>query len=118
MFITDREFFSAPDATEVIQDHLESFFDIVYAKDGRLWRFNVGPEGAIRVFIESNTSTPRIPAITEDQWAFHEQQFRRDTLDGPLNFYRVNLNGERETDDASECNIYSISVGLSFLTTE
>ncbi|KAJ3504494.1 hypothetical protein NMY22_g17904 [Coprinellus aureogranulatus] len=93
------EFFNAPDATHVIQDHLKGFFDILYAKDGRLNKFNMGPEGAIRVFIESNTSTPRIPAITKDQWRFHKEQFRRDTLNGPLNYYRINLNGETRQDD-------------------
>ncbi|KAJ3525090.1 hypothetical protein NMY22_g10721 [Coprinellus aureogranulatus] len=93
------EFFTAPDATQVIQNNLSGFFDILYAKDGRVWKFSMGPEGSIRVFIESGTSTPRIPAITEDQWEFHEEQFRRDTLDGPLNYYRVNLNGEARQDD-------------------
>ncbi|TEB37997.1 alpha/beta-hydrolase [Coprinellus micaceus] len=94
-----REFFSAPDAPKVIANHLEAFFNELYAKDGRLWRFNMGPTGAIRVWIESDTSTPRITSYADDQWKFHEQIFRKYTLDGPLNFYRVNLNGDQKEDD-------------------
>ncbi|KAJ3540314.1 hypothetical protein NMY22_g4343 [Coprinellus aureogranulatus] len=93
------EFFTAPDAPEVIQDHLESFFDLAYARDGRLWRFNMAPTGAFRIFIESDTHTRRITAITKDQWEFHEQQFGKFSLDQPLNYYRINLNGDAQRDD-------------------
>lgn len=97
-----REFFSAPDAPKVIGNHLQAFFDELYVKDGRLWKFNMGPTGAIRVWIESDTSSPRITSYTDDQWKFHEQTFRKYTLDGPLNFYRVNLNGDQKEDDKRE----------------
>ncbi|KAJ3539372.1 hypothetical protein NMY22_g4767 [Coprinellus aureogranulatus] len=93
------EFFTAPDAPEVIQNHLDSWFDLLYARDGRLWRFNMAPTGAFRIFLESGSRSPRITAITDSQWAFHEDQFGRYTLDGPLNYYRISLNGETKKDD-------------------
>lgn len=62
----------------------------------------MGPTGAIRVWVESDTTTPRITSYTDDQWKFHEQTFRKYTLDGPLNFYRVNLNGDQKEDDKRE----------------
>ena len=65
----------------------------------------MGPTGAIRVWVESDTSTPRITSYTDDQWKFHEQTFRKYTLDGPLNFYRVNLNGEQKEDDDREFSV-------------
>ncbi|KAJ3541470.1 hypothetical protein NMY22_g3873 [Coprinellus aureogranulatus] len=93
------EFFTAPDAPKVIQDHFKSFLDLGYTKDGRLWKFNMAPTGAFRIFVESNSSTPRIPGITEDQWKYHEEQFGKYRLDGPLNYYRINLDGETKKDD-------------------
>ncbi|KAJ3539373.1 hypothetical protein NMY22_g4766 [Coprinellus aureogranulatus] len=93
------EFFTAPDGPQVLQDHIESFLDLGYARDARLWRFNFAPTGAIRIFVESDTRTPRITAITEDQWEFHHEQFSKFTLDQPLNYYRINLNGEAQRDD-------------------
>ncbi|KAJ3531605.1 hypothetical protein NMY22_g8088 [Coprinellus aureogranulatus] len=108
------EFLTAPDAPGVIQDHLESFFDLAYARDGRLWRFNMAPTGAFRIFIESDTHTRRITAITKDQWEFHEQQFGKFTLDQPLNYYRINLNGDAQRDDTVPIENYTINKPVFF----
>jgi hypothetical protein len=97
-----REFFSAPDGPDVINNHIESYNDLFYAQDGRLWRFNMCPEGAMRIFVESDSRTPRLPSITKDQWKYRNQVFAKFGLDGPLNYYRVNLNGETTEDDKSE----------------
>ncbi|KAJ3519992.1 hypothetical protein NMY22_g12946 [Coprinellus aureogranulatus] len=67
------EFFMAADGAQVIQAHLENFFDLLHSKDGRVWEFNLCPQGAARIFLESNTRTPRIAVMSEDQWKFHQE---------------------------------------------
>ena len=100
--LINREFFTAPDGPDVLKNHIESFNDIFYAQNGRIWRFNMCPEGAIRIFVESNSRAPRLPSITEDQWKHRNRVFGKFGFDGPLNYYRINLNGETTEDDKSE----------------
>ena len=96
-----RKFFTAPDAQTVIESHQESFAGLVYAKDARLLRFNAGPQGSLRAFIESDTRTPRLPIFTKDQMTRGEKEFGVHGFDGPMNYYRVNLNEEAAEDDKS-----------------
>lgn len=84
-----------------MKKHPESFNDIFYPKDGRIWMFNQAPQGAIRIFLESDSRTPRLPAILKEQWAYRNQAFEKYGYDGPLNYYRINLNGETTEDDKS-----------------
>lgn len=83
------EFFTAPDALSVIKKHPQSFYDLLYAKDARVWRYNICPVGAARVFVESDTRTPRVSFIDDELWQVYKEEFERDALDGPLNFYRA-----------------------------
>lgn len=83
------EFFTAPDALSTINSHAESFYDLIYAKDARVWRYNLCPVGAARVFVESDTRTPRVSFIDDELWKMYKEEFERDGLDGPLNFYRA-----------------------------
>ncbi|KAJ3535322.1 hypothetical protein NMY22_g6542 [Coprinellus aureogranulatus] len=108
------EFFTAPDAPEVIQRNLGSWFDLLYARDGRLWRFNMAPTGAFRIFLESGSRSPRITATVEPALS-HTDQFGRYTLDGPLNYYRISLNGEtKEDDDTIPLESYTVTKPVFF----
>ncbi|KAJ3521296.1 hypothetical protein NMY22_g12375 [Coprinellus aureogranulatus] len=93
------EFFSAPDGPAVMANHTESFNDVFYPKDGRIWLFNQGPQGAIRIFLESDSRTPRVQGITKEQWAYRNKVFGKYGYEGPVNYYKTNLNGETTEDD-------------------
>ncbi|KAJ3518285.1 hypothetical protein NMY22_g13759 [Coprinellus aureogranulatus] len=97
--IFNREFLSSPDGPEVIRDHLRSFFDVWYARDGRVQKFNMGPTGAMRIFLESNSSTPRGSFMSDEQLEFHAQQFGEGSFNGPVNFYKITFNGLTRADD-------------------
>lgn len=102
MLSLNREFLSSSDGPEVIKNHFRSFYDLWYARDGRLQKFNMGPTGAMRIFIESNSSAIRGDFIAEDQFKYHEEQFSQGTWDPPVNFYRITFNGMTREDDESE----------------
>ncbi|KAJ2920520.1 hypothetical protein H1R20_g16575, partial [Candolleomyces eurysporus] len=94
------EFFASPDAAETIPKHIESFWDLLQAKDTRLWRHNMCPPGATRVFVESDTRTPRDPALAQVQ-KIHDKEFAKGGFRGPLNYYRVAISAE-ELEDAKK----------------
>lgn len=109
------EFLSAPDGPDVIKDHFKSFYDLWYAKDGRLQKFNMGPTGAMRIFIESNSSAIRGDFISEEQSQYHEEQFGRNSWDPPVNFYRITFNGlTREDDEKIPLDTYTIQKPVFF----
>jgi len=92
------EFFASPDAGEVIIEHIDSFIDLTHAKDARLWKYNLGPTGAFRVFLESDTRTPRGDYLSEEFVKIYKESFLKHGLQGPTNYYRTAIhNGQ---DDA------------------
>ncbi|TEB39022.1 alpha/beta-hydrolase [Coprinellus micaceus] len=97
------KFFTAPDATNVIKEHIESFYDLLYAKDARLWRFNLSPAGATRIFIEADARAPRVSFANEsdEMWTFYRQQFEKNGFEGPLNYYKV-ASSEIDSEDAKK----------------
>ncbi|TEB39023.1 alpha/beta-hydrolase [Coprinellus micaceus] len=91
------EFYTSPDAEEVVNKHLDSNWDICYAADPRLWRYVVCPVGAVRVWLESDSRTPRATFVGEIP-RIYEEAFKKNGLHSPLNYYRIAVNGESGED--------------------
>ncbi|RXW19532.1 hypothetical protein EST38_g6344 [Candolleomyces aberdarensis] len=91
------EFFASPDAGEVILKHTESFWDILYTKDTRTWLYNMCPPGAIRVFIETDSRTPRDPAM-DQLHRIYDKEFAKAGFGGPLNYYKIAVSAEELED--------------------
>ncbi|KAJ3548330.1 hypothetical protein NMY22_g1299 [Coprinellus aureogranulatus] len=91
------EFYTSPDAEEVVLKHLDSNWDICYAADPRIWRYVVCPTGAVRVWLESDSRTPRATFVGEIP-KIYEQAFKRNGFHSALNYYRIAVNGENGED--------------------
>ncbi|TFK30773.1 alpha/beta-hydrolase [Coprinopsis marcescibilis] len=83
------EFFSAPEAPEIIKKHIDSFFDLLWAKDGRVWRYNLGPTGSLQNFLESDSRTPRVEAISTEDYAESQKRLVEQGFEAPLCYYKA-----------------------------
>ncbi|RXW14553.1 hypothetical protein EST38_g11300 [Candolleomyces aberdarensis] len=99
--------FAAPDGAEIIEKHIESFWDLVHPKDPRIWKYNTCPPGAARVFCQSDTRTPRDPAHQELQ-PVYEKEFSKGGWVGPLSYYKVALDGDAEDSKKIPLENYTI----------
>ncbi|KAF6766530.1 Alpha/Beta hydrolase protein [Ephemerocybe angulata] len=86
-------FFSAPDANEVVKGHLESFWDVLHARDPRVWKYTMCPTGGLRTFLESDSRTPRGSYVPEDLSRIHKEKFQEHGFAGALNYYKIMVNG-------------------------
>lgn len=100
--VSDREFFTAPDAPAVIKAHVDSYLDILYTRDTRLWITNMCTTGGIRVFIESDTRTPRVTFVPDELWQLYKAEISKNGLDHQLNYYRQATSEISAEDDKSE----------------
>lgn len=98
----------------MIKEHIESFYDLLYAKDARVWRFNLSPAGATRIFIEADARAPRVSFANESDeiWTFYRQQFDKNGFEGPLNYYKV-ASSEIDSEDAKSEHYPSVQSMLS-----
>ncbi|RXW14559.1 hypothetical protein EST38_g11299 [Candolleomyces aberdarensis] len=99
--------FAAPDAVELVENHIESFWDLIHPKDPRIWKYNSCPPGASRVFLESDSRTPRDPAHQELQ-PVYEKEFSKGGWVGPLNYYKAALDGDMEDSKKIPLENYTI----------
>lgn len=88
------EFFSAPDANEIIKKNLEAFWNVIHAKDTKVWKDVMGPTGGFRAFLESGANVDRADYFPEELLALYNKTIDNNTgFNGPLNYYRIMTRG-------------------------
>ncbi|KAH8804418.1 Alpha/Beta hydrolase protein [Xylogone sp. PMI_703] len=91
-------FLAAQGSDEIIRNNWESLFDLCYTSDPQLWATHLGPEGALKRFIESGSTAPLASWVTADDKALHHTLFNGN-YKPPLMWYRravANLGVEEE----------------------
>ncbi|KAJ2934991.1 hypothetical protein H1R20_g2113, partial [Candolleomyces eurysporus] len=94
------DFLSAPDAVELVTKNVDSFLDLIYAKDPSLWKTHCCPTGALRTWVENNSRTPR--GVTEELQRIYDAEFSKGGWTGPLNYYKAQIEPDGELEDAKK----------------
>ncbi|KAF6754468.1 Alpha/Beta hydrolase protein [Ephemerocybe angulata] len=92
------KFFSSPDADRIIRGHLQSFWDVIWAKHPSIWRFSFSPTGAFQSFLESDSRTPRASYFKELE-PIYNKVFGQNGFKAAVNFYTIQTNGDDQEDD-------------------
>ncbi|EKM50572.1 uncharacterized protein PHACADRAFT_104575 [Phanerochaete carnosa HHB-10118-sp] len=82
-------FFSAPDADEVIQAHIDSFVSISFPYDPTIWKTRLAPTGALRRSLLEDYVAPRPSYLSEEDKKHFVETFRRSGFEAPTCWYKV-----------------------------
>ncbi|KAF5337994.1 hypothetical protein D9758_014332 [Tetrapyrgos nigripes] len=83
------DFFASDGADQIILDHLDSFFDILYAKDTVRTITDWSPLGALEAFITKDTRLPPVDYVTPEERSIQMEALRQGGFAGPLNWYKI-----------------------------
>ncbi|KAH8105366.1 epoxide hydrolase [Cristinia sonorae] len=98
------EFFNEDNAADVFAKHLETYIAITYTKDqGQVFRRHVCPPGALKQALLDNFVPPAgiAPYMSAEDINIITDTFRRDTLAGPLCYYKYEMRGMNRSDIAT-----------------
>lgn len=59
-------FFSEPDGPKLVEDHIDSFLSLLYAKDRTLGSVHFSPLGALRAWLSEDKTTPTAGYISAE----------------------------------------------------
>ncbi|ESK90762.1 epoxide hydrolase [Moniliophthora roreri MCA 2997] len=93
------EFFSAPDAPEVIMSHLDTFLDMAFAADPEIWKTDIAPTGAVRACLTSGKTYEQATWLTPQERARITETLRKGGFEAPTNYYKVHTSGLQSKDD-------------------
>ncbi|EKM57395.1 uncharacterized protein PHACADRAFT_194943 [Phanerochaete carnosa HHB-10118-sp] len=82
-------FFSAPDANEVLQAHIDSFVSLIYPYDPTIWKARFAPTGAMRGSLLEDYVTPRPSYVSEEDKKHFIETFRRNGFEAPTCWYKI-----------------------------
>ncbi|EKM57396.1 uncharacterized protein PHACADRAFT_255121 [Phanerochaete carnosa HHB-10118-sp] len=82
-------FFSAPDANEVIQAHMESFVSIMYPYDPTIWKTRFAPTGAMRGSLLEDYVAPKPSYVSEEDKKHFIETFKRNGFEAPTCWYKI-----------------------------
>ncbi|EGN94119.1 hypothetical protein SERLA73DRAFT_188704 [Serpula lacrymans var. lacrymans S7.3] len=106
------EFFAEEGSDKVIEQHWDSFHSIIFPHDPLLWRSNVAPLGALRVWVQADRKGSLPHYLTEEDKAQQSKNFLRDGIRGGLNWYKLMIDKPSlgaEDDKAIPISRYDIS---------
>ncbi|KAF7716601.1 Bifunctional epoxide hydrolase 2 [Penicillium ucsense] len=92
------KFFVRDDAGDIINQHVDSFIDILYPGDASLWNDHFGPLGALEAWLLADCRGPKAPYMTGDEREIH-RQIMHGNYGSALKWYHAlvnNLNVEDE----------------------
>jgi len=91
-------FFEKEEAGNIVKEHFNSFFSLVYPDDAATWKQHLGPTGAMEAWLKSDRVGPMASYVTDEEKAMHRSIFK-DDYGSAMNWYRShiwNLNKEDE----------------------
>ncbi|KAJ3824652.1 alpha/beta-hydrolase [Lentinula raphanica] len=92
------DFFSSDGANELIESHLDSFYDLTFPNDTVLRITDFAPEGATQAWLEANRTTAAGDYITPEERDTQIGLWRDEGLTGALCWYKI-LTSTIERDD-------------------
>ncbi|CAF3099538.1 unnamed protein product [Rotaria socialis] len=106
------KFFIADDAAEIMENNVESFTDLGFAKDPLLWKTDLAPIEKLRNWLLNGNTTTRASYMTDDDY----KNFRQYIVEGmkpKLNWYKsqvanINWNDEMSLDPIIQRPVLSI----------
>ena len=96
------EFFNADDAANLLESNADSFIDLGYTDDPRLWITDFAPLGKLRDWITHGKRTRRASYLTEDDYRVIRQCVT-EGIEPKLNWYRSTI-AELDWEDEKELN--------------
>ncbi|KAK0462974.1 Alpha/Beta hydrolase protein [Desarmillaria tabescens] len=80
----------AEDGADVkIDNNLESMYSLLYCADHDLWKDYMQPIGGLRLWVESNRTTPIGSYLTEEDQRIQKEELRKGGIKGPLCYYKA-----------------------------
>lgn len=105
-------FFSELHSGNVVDAHAESFFNLFYPADPKLWIEHMGPTGAMEAFISKDTQAPLAAYVTEEEKKRHLEIFNGQ-WQAPMNWYRAGLVWNLWEDEEKEAIANGLDVKLN-----
>ncbi|KAJ3932589.1 MAG: Alpha/Beta hydrolase protein [Lentinula lateritia] len=92
------DFFSTNGTDQIIEDNLDSFFDITFTANKVLWITDFAPQGGLQAWLESNSTTAAGDFITPEDRAISIDTMRSEGMRAALCWYEV-MTSTIESDD-------------------
>ncbi|KDQ63390.1 hypothetical protein JAAARDRAFT_29416 [Jaapia argillacea MUCL 33604] len=92
-------FFSEDGADKVIEEHIDSFYSIVFPQDPRTWITDLGPLGSLKAWLLANKTGPPPEYLTEDERKIHSSMLLKGGLAAPVKWYKMATSGIYKDDD-------------------
>ncbi|KAF9021945.1 alpha/beta-hydrolase [Hymenopellis radicata] len=90
-------FLSEDDAASLIRDHIDSFYSLAYAQDNRLSITEWSPHGALRKWLESNSTTEFF--ISQEDYNRGKADYLASGIGSSLNWYKI-MTSDIELEDS------------------
>ncbi|KAB8290173.1 hypothetical protein EYC80_011042 [Monilinia laxa] len=94
------EFHNEDDAHEIMGSNIKSTTALFYPSDPVIWKTHLGPVGAAKAWIASNTLSPLPKWLSESEARVHDEIFKNGGFAGPLNWYKAAVRNINVEDDA------------------
>ncbi|ESZ95525.1 putative epoxide hydrolase [Sclerotinia borealis F-4128] len=95
------KFFNEDDAHEIMGRNMESTTSLIFPSDPSTWKTHLGPLGAAKAWITSNTISPLPTWLSKSEAATHNEIFQKGGFAGPLNWYKATVRDFNVEDDAN-----------------
>ncbi|KAL5535342.1 hypothetical protein ACEPAF_3436 [Sanghuangporus sanghuang] len=82
------EFFSSDDAPKIIEEHIDSFYSLIFPSDPLYWKEHFAPLGKARAWVESNRIEKRVPYFTDEEWRQHQKNILQGGFASALCWYK------------------------------
>ncbi|EKM57398.1 uncharacterized protein PHACADRAFT_208465 [Phanerochaete carnosa HHB-10118-sp] len=82
-------FFSAPDANELIQVHVDSFVSVAFPYDPTIWKTRWAPTGVLRQSLLEGYVAPLPAYMSEEDKEHFVGTFSRNGFEAPANWYKI-----------------------------
>ncbi|CCL99357.1 uncharacterized protein FIBRA_01375 [Fibroporia radiculosa] len=109
------QFFVEDGASTTIKDHSNSFFDLIFPSDPKLWKEHLCTPGAVKAWLLADKTAPLVGYLTEEEKKIIKARFAEDGLAGGLNWYKVSVYGIGAEDDKQvSANNYFVQLPVFF----
>lgn len=103
-------FFSSPEAASVVEDHLESFFTVLYPKDESQFKGLFGNHEAMQEYVKADKKQPTQNWMTDEMRTSFIERFKRDGFTGPFNWYKAIVFNHHWNHDKGVSSLYELTV--------
>ncbi|KAL1746939.1 Alpha/Beta hydrolase protein [Schizophyllum fasciatum] len=107
-------FFNKDDTAGVIENNLDSLFDMAFPKDPALWQTTSNKLGGVDPILMNGVRFETADFVTEEDRNIYLDAFAKNGLTGPLNWYKMACRG-LQTKDGLDLSLDNIRIKKPFL---